>query len=110
MRKQLREARKETVKPVSRMKKGDVLMELEKLNGKREDTPPVAATTGAKPKKMGAVQSDVKIAKERGFPTKPVEEAKATKSKGMAAAKTPGAMKKATKSTVILDDDDELVF
>jgi hypothetical protein len=93
MRKQLREARKETVKPVSRMKKGDVLMELEKLKNKREETPPVASTGGAKPKKMEAVQSDVKVAKEKGFPTKPVEESKAKKDKGSAVPKTTGEKK-----------------
>jgi hypothetical protein len=76
MRKQLREARKETVKPVSRMKKGDVLLELEKLKGKREETAPVASTVGAAPKKMEAKIADVKVAKEKEFPSKPVEEKK----------------------------------
>jgi hypothetical protein len=110
MRKQLREARKETVKPVSRMRKGDVLLELEKLKGSRESVPPVASTVGAKGKKMMSSVADVKVAKEASFPMKPVEESKATKSKGVAAAKTPGAMKKATKSTMKFEDDEELVF
>jgi hypothetical protein len=108
MRKQLREARKETVKPVSRMKKGDVLMELEKLKNKREETPPVASTGGAKPKKMEAVQSDVKVAKEKGFPTKPVEEAKAKKDKGSAVPKTTVAAKKMSKMDRLMAMVDEM--
>lgn len=88
MRKELRELRKESVKPVSRLKKGDVLLELEKLRNKRESVPPVAATVGAKPKKIEAKVDDVKIAKEKEFPTIPVEESKAKKGKGSALAKT----------------------
>jgi hypothetical protein len=113
MRKQLREARKETVKPVSRMKKGDVLMELEKLKNKREETPPVASTTGAAPKKMEAVQSDVKVAKEKGFPTKPVEMSKAKKDKGSAVPKTtmpdkkPSKMEKLKAMLEAMGDDSE---
>lgn len=93
MRKQLREARKETVKPVSRMKKGDVLLELEKLKGKREETAPVASTVGAAPKKMEAKVADVKVAKEKEFPMKPVEMSKAKKDKGSAVPKTTGEKK-----------------
>jgi len=76
MRDELRALRKESVKPVSRMKKADCLVELEKLRGKRESVPPVASVEGAKPKKMEAKIADVKVAKEQGFPTKPVEESK----------------------------------
>lgn len=97
MRKQLREARKETVKPVSRMKKGDVLLELEKLKGTRESVPPVASTVGMAPKKMEAKVADVKVAKEKEFPMKPVEMSKAKKDKGSAVPKTttmPAASKK----------------
>lgn len=97
MREELRALRKETVKAPSRMKKGDILLELEKLKGKRETVPPVASTVGAAPKKMEAVQADVKVAKEKGFPTKPVEESKAKKGKGSALPKTttmPPAAKK----------------
>ena len=89
MRKQLRELRKDMAKPVSRMKKADIASELEKIRGKREETPPVASTVGAKPKKMEAKIADVKVAKEQGFPTKPVEESKAKKDKGSAVAKAP---------------------
>ncbi len=73
MRDELRKLRKDTVKPVSRMRKADIASELEKLRGKREETAPVAAVSGAKPKKMEAKIADVKVAKEKEFPTKPVE-------------------------------------
>jgi hypothetical protein len=93
MRDELRALRKESVKPVSRMKKGDVLLELEKLRGKREDTPPVASTVGAKPKKMAAKIDDIKVSKEKEFPVKPVEEKKKNgkKSSGMAVGKSAAA-------------------
>jgi hypothetical protein len=73
MRDELRALRKDSVKPVSRMKKMDIAMELEKLRGKRESVPPVASTEGAKPKKEVAKIADVKVAKENEFPTKPVD-------------------------------------
>jgi hypothetical protein len=76
MRDELRKLRKEAMKPTSRMKKADIASELERLRGKREETPPVASTVGAKPKKMEAKIADVKVAKEKEFPTKPVEESK----------------------------------
>ena len=76
MRKELRELRKEAVKPVSRMRKGDIASELEKLRGKREENPPVSSVVGAKPKKMEAKIADVKKAKESEYPMKPVEDEK----------------------------------
>lgn len=94
MRDELRKLRKDTVKPVSRMRKSDIASELEKLRGRREETPPVASTVGAKPKKMEAKIADVKVAKEKEFPTKPVEESKAKKDKGSAVAKAPKSTKK----------------
>lgn len=97
MRDELRALRKDAVKPVSKLKKGDVLLELEKLRGKRETVPPVASTEASKPKKMESKIDDVKVAKEKGFPSKPVEEAKAKKGKGAAMAKTTVADKKPSK-------------
>lgn len=76
MRDELRALRKESVKPVSRMKKTDIAMELEKLRGKREETPPVAATPGPKPKKAEPKIADVKVAKEHEFPVAPTDEKK----------------------------------
>lgn len=88
MKDELRKLRKETMKPVSRLRKADVASELERLRGKREETPPVASVTGAKPKKMEAKIVDVKVAKEKEFPMKPVEELKVKKGKGSALSKT----------------------
>ena len=86
MRDELRKLRKEAMKPTSRMKKADIAAELEKLRGKREETPPVASTVGAKPKKMEAKIADVKVAKEKEFPVAPVEESK-KKASGKSAKK-----------------------
>jgi hypothetical protein len=108
MRDELRALRKESVKPVSKLKKGDVLLELERLRGKREDTPSVAATVASKPKKMEAKISDVKVAKEREFPTKPVEVAKAKKDKGSAVPKTTEAAKKPGKMERLMALIDEM--
>ena len=76
MRDELRALRKDSVKPVSRMKKADIALELEKFRGKRESVPPVAATPGPKPKKEEAKVADVKRAKELEFPVAPTEEKK----------------------------------
>jgi hypothetical protein len=94
MRDELRALRKESVKAPSRMKKADIASELERLRGKRESVPPVASTESAKPKKMEAKISDVKVAKEQGFPTKPVDAVKAKKDKGSALPKTTVAAPK----------------
>lgn len=93
MRDELRALRKESVKPVSRMRKQDIASELERLRGVRESVPPVASTEGAKPKKMEAKIADVKVAKEKEYPTKPVEESKKKAGKSMSgvASKTASA-------------------
>jgi hypothetical protein len=57
----------------------------------------VASTVGAAPKKMEAKIADVKVAKEKEFPSKPVEESKAKKGKGSALPKTTVADKKPSK-------------
>jgi len=79
---ELRRLRKETVKPVSKMRIADVASEIEKLRGKREETPAVASTPAEKaPKKMAAKIADVKVAKEHEFPTAPAPEAPKKKGK-----------------------------
>lgn len=73
---ELRKLRKESKahKPVSKMRVADVAAEIELLKGKREDTPLPAATPAEKaPKKMAAKIADVKEAKEKEFPTAPME-------------------------------------
>jgi hypothetical protein len=71
MRDELRKMRKEKVKPVSKMKKGDVAAEIEKMRERREETAPVASTKGAPVRKSQAAAETVKKAKESEFPVKP---------------------------------------
>ncbi len=100
MRKELRELRKEHVKPVSKLRKMDIASELERLRGKRESVPPVASVEGAKPKKEVAKIADVKVAKEHEFPTKPAEAEKkkgGKKPSGMAVGKSAVADGKKSK-------------
>ena len=94
MRKQLREMRKESVKPVSRMRKGDIAAEITKMSVHREETPAPAATPSSAPRKMMSSVTTVKKAREAEFPTEPVN-TKANKVSGKApkaapAAPTPG--------------------
>jgi hypothetical protein len=87
MRKELREARKESVKPVSRMRKSDIAAELEKLRHMTETTPLVAATPMAEAKKAKAAVEPIEKAKEMEFPTKPSKETVAVEAKAQKAVK-----------------------
>ena len=72
MRDELKQLRKTSaMKPVSKMKKTDIALELEKLRGVRGSTPPVDATKATPMKMMEGKISDVKVAKEREFPVAP---------------------------------------
>jgi hypothetical protein len=75
MRKQLRELRRDHVKPVSRMRKADIATEIEKLREKRETTPPVASVRGAGVKKSEAAAESIQQAKRMEFPVKPSKKA-----------------------------------
>jgi len=55
LRDELRTLRKDSVKPISKMKLKDISVEIEKLKVSREETPPVASTISGKSKK--AVES-----------------------------------------------------
>lgn len=79
MRDELKALRKEksTIKPISKMKKSEIAIELEKLRGVRETTPSVSATKAVAPKKMEAKIHDVKVAKENEFPVAPASKKKA---------------------------------
>ena len=73
---ELRRLRKESQKPISKMRVADVASEIEKLKSKREETPAPAATPAEKaPKKMVAKVADVKVAKEKEFPVAPSDSA-----------------------------------
>ncbi len=71
MRDELRRMRKESVKPVSKMRKGDVAAEIEKMREMREEVAPVASTKGAAARKSQAAVESVKVAKTAEFPVKP---------------------------------------
>ena len=73
LRKELRELRKTHVKPVSRMRKGDISVELGKLREMRETTPPVASVPSAPMKVSKSAVESVKEAKKKEFPVKPSE-------------------------------------
>ena len=77
MRKQLRELRKDSVKPVSRMRKGDISAEIEKLRMMRETTAAPAAVPSSRPRAMAPSVESVKKAKSAEFPVKPSKESKA---------------------------------
>lgn len=82
LRDELRALRKDSAKPVSRMRIADVASEIERLKGKREDTPLVAATPAHKePKKMAAKIADAKEAKAAEFPVAPSPDAPKKKGK-----------------------------
>ena len=75
MRDELRRMRKESVKPVSKMRKGDVAAEIEKMREMREEVAPVASTKGAPRRKSEAAAESVKAAKATEFPVKPSKKA-----------------------------------
>ena len=87
MRKELKELRKgaKEYAPISRMKKGDIAAQIERLRGHREETPASAAVPSAGKKVSKAAVESIKEAKMKEFPTKP--------SKGEAKA-APAAPKK----------------
>lgn len=116
---ELRKLRKESVKPVSKMRIADVASEIERLKAKREDTPLPAATPAEKaPKKMIAKIKDVKEAKETEFPTAPAAEPSKKKSGkavvvggsgavGETTTKASGKKDKLAKLLAMLDSDSE---
>lgn len=101
LRDELRALRKEAVRPISKMKKGDVSAEIEKLRKAREDTPLPAATAGTSAKKTAELKPKLTAEYRREFEglkagNKPVTAAKA---KGVKAsdAKTAPEKKKSSK-------------
>ena len=73
LRKELKELRKShpSYLPVSKMKKGDVSAELERLRGLRESTPAAAATPSSGNKPRAPAKASIKESKEAEHPTKP---------------------------------------
>jgi hypothetical protein len=86
---ELRSLRKESLKPVSRMKVADIAAEIQKLKGHREETPAVAAVPSAPIKKSKAAVESIKEAKASEFPMKPDQGITAAPKKGAKAGKAP---------------------
>ena len=63
LRDELRTLRKESIKPVSKMGFKDISAEIERLKVSREETPPVASTTGGSLKKKEAVVAEEAVQK-----------------------------------------------
>lgn len=76
LREELRRMRKESVKPVSKMRKGDISAEIERMKGMRAETPAVAAVPSAPPKKSKAAAETIKEAKATEFPVAPEHHSK----------------------------------
>ena len=71
MREELRALRKDYVKPESRMRKGDISTELNRLREMREETPAVASYSNVKvPRQVSSVES-IREAKASEFPVEP---------------------------------------
>ena len=117
---ELRKLRKESQKPVSKMRIADVASEIERLKGKREETPAVSATPAHKePKKMAPKVKDVKEAKASEFPVAPAsapEKKKGGKKEvvvggsgavGESTVKSGGKKDKLAKLLAMLDSDSE---
>jgi len=86
---ELRQLRKEAIKPVSRMKVADIATEIQRLKGVREETPLPAATPSAPPKRSKAAVESIKEAKASEFPTQPDSGVSAKKSATKGSAKAP---------------------
>jgi len=71
LREELRTLRKEKVKPVSRMKKGDISAEIESMRVAREETPAAAAVPSAPVRKRKAAVESIRQANSMEFPTAP---------------------------------------
>ena len=107
MRKELRELRKGTVKPVSRMRKGDIASELEKLRGTRDTTAPVATTPMAPQKKVKAAAESLKEAKISEYQTKPAEGAvKTGKSEASKTKATSSKKDKLARLLALMEDEE----
>lgn len=114
LRAELRALRKDKVKPVSRMRMGDISAEIERLRGAREETPAVSAVPSAKPRSMKPAVESIKKAKTMEFPVVPSEDGVKKGGAVKKVASAPAEKKKATKLTKLMamledmsDTDDE---
>lgn len=112
LRAELRALRKEHVKPVSRMRVGDISAEIQKLKVMREETPSVSAVPSVAPQKYKAAVETVKEAKKAEFPVMPAGKSegksKAPKAKEVAAEpekKKMGKKDMLAKLMAMMEDD-----
>lgn len=68
---ELRNLRKESLKPVSKMRVADISAEIQRLKGMREETPAVAAIRTAPLTKAKAAVKTIQEAKANNFPAMP---------------------------------------
>ena len=85
--------------PISKLKKGDISSQIERLKAGREETPAPAAVPSASLKKSQAAVETIKEAKRMEFPQKPSSKAeksvkKSTTDAGRSAAAEKGEKKK----------------
>jgi hypothetical protein len=96
MKAELRSLRKDAVKPISKMKKGDISVELERLRACREETPAVAAVPSAPVRMSKCASETIKTAKASEFPVAP-----AAKKKAGAAVAAAEPKKKVSKAALM---------
>jgi hypothetical protein len=107
MRAELRELRKEHVKPVSRMRKSDISAEIQKMKVHREETAAPAATPAPAPKKMASSVESIKEAKKHEFPRHPEGAEKKKMTKKTEEKKAPMSKKEKLKKMLAEMSDDE---
>ena len=110
LRKELKELRKEAVKPVSRMRKGDISAEIERMRGMRAETPAAAAVPSAPLMKSKAAVESVKEAKAKEFPmipSKMSEKKEEKKEKPKAAPKKKSKLDRLMEMMDGMSDTDE---
>lgn len=100
MRDELRNLRKSIPEysPVSRMKKGDISSQIEKLKTMRAETPGVASLPSAPMKVSKSAVESIKEAKAKEFPVKPMESKKEPAKKEASKKVESGKKKTLTKS------------
>ena len=96
LRDELRTLRKESIKPVSKMGFKDISAEIERLKVSREETPPVASTTGGSLKQTRKAVESVKEA----VVAEPVEKVQKVKVKSIAVKKESVKEKEKPKKTI----------
>ena len=87
LRAELRELRKQSVKPVSRMRKADISAELAAMRIKNDDTPAAGRMSQSRPRRIESASETIQEAKRREFPTKISKSESAPKKKASAPVK-----------------------